>query len=228
MKKNLILTSLAIILMTMTIWESAAQAAVLPASTNRTPAIQDPLLLEAWTRLNEAHEPIRLWDGRTLSGHDLAQFVADQAIPVIWNTKNICNGFSCSIPYSHGDLTTYDDGLPGVEPIYITLSVMNLGEKRMTRIVETMTHEIVHRMQLYGQVRDSLYEEYTAYYISAQMNGTSPDKFERYNPLMQSCLKGWFTDHNLLYGYYLDIEAYPQSMIALADVTTPTCGTSAE
>lgn len=37
-------------------------------------------MLEAWLRLNSYQEPIHLWDGSTLTGHDLAQFVLEHDI----------------------------------------------------------------------------------------------------------------------------------------------------
>ena len=86
MKKNLTFVTLALIMITLTACGTVAQA----ASSNPPIAIQDPLLLEAWTHLDSHAESVKLWDGRAISGHELAQYILVNAIPVKWDTESVC------------------------------------------------------------------------------------------------------------------------------------------
>jgi hypothetical protein len=49
--------------------------------------IQDPILLKAWFTLANRRQTCELWDGYTLTGHELAQYVVDEAVVIAWNTN---------------------------------------------------------------------------------------------------------------------------------------------
>src|SRR5215831_18223539 len=63
----------------------------------KVPAIQDPTLMEAWVRLHDRQDAIRLWDGSSLTGQNLADYLLDHGIPVAWDSGNVCGGGSCSV-----------------------------------------------------------------------------------------------------------------------------------
>jgi len=222
MNKPIILVSLTLILMTLTACSSPALAAELPASSLQPATIQDPVLLEAWTILDNQAEPVQLWDGRILSGHDLAQFALDNAIPVVWGSQEICNGNSCSLKYCRGEVCSFEDGQPGIDPIYISPGNPIEEEASMDDLVDTLAHEIYHRTQPHGSVNDTLYEEYTAYYLGERLAGTSHKIFEGFNPLRPACLAKWF-DENYLLERYQHFKAYPQALIASVDTSSETC-----
>ncbi len=67
-----------------------ANPLALPAS------IQEAELLDGWIYLYNQLDPVQLWDGSLLTGRDLAQFVLDRSIPIVWDTENQCGGASCS------------------------------------------------------------------------------------------------------------------------------------
>ena len=52
----------------------------------------------------------------------------------------------------------------------------------MSRLVKSLAHEIFHRMEPYGQVRDSQYEEFTAIYLGTQISGSTWQSFKGYDP----------------------------------------------
>ena len=222
MNKILVLTSLILMIITITLATcgNAAQAALpdLPA------AIQDPTLLEAWKQLNTHTEQVMLWDGRSHSGHDLAQFVLEKGIPVEWDAQKVCGSGSCSVLYNQDGVYVYED----LEPIYINPRLRNRGEISTNLILEAMAHEIYHRMQPYGKVDINLYEEYTAFYISTHISGATWTNIEAYDPLKPACLKRWFSDHNLLHGYdgkdpYIGIDLYPPGIAAVMDDADQNC-----
>jgi hypothetical protein len=179
-------------------------------------------LLEGWNRLNNHTEPIQLWDGHTLSGHELAQYVLDYAIPIVWGSPDVCGGDSCSKRYCRGEVCTYDNDQPGVKPIYINPSLRAKAEGQMDELVDTLAHEIYHRTQPFGSVDDSLYEEYSAYYVGAHISGVRWTNFEDYNPLQPACLVKWFHDNHLLEGYQ-QYKAYSLDMVSSVDTSSTTC-----
>lgn len=221
MNKNPILSVLAFILITLTACGSAAQAAALPTSALQ-PVIQDPLLLEGWTSLNNHREPIRLWEGSSFSGHDLAQFVLEHHIPIVWDFKKFCGGGSCSRKYCQGDLCTYTGGRPRIAPIYISLLPQDREGIKLDNLVGTLAHEIYHRTQPNGMVEDTLYEEYSAYYVGASMSKQRWMQSENYNPMQPACLELWFYDHHLL-DVYKGLNAYPESVVPKVDTSSITC-----
>src|SRR5712692_3864942 len=115
MKKNL-LASLSLVALISTVASAAFFAKTATASTAtpdqsvdlsqlpadlvvpaKLPAIQDATLLEAWVRLYNHQDPIGLWDGSSLSGRSLAEYLLDHGIPVVWDTGNVCGNSSCSV-----------------------------------------------------------------------------------------------------------------------------------
>ncbi|MGE5222702.1 MAG: hypothetical protein ACM3PY_09700 [Omnitrophica WOR_2 bacterium] len=218
MNKIIILFCLALILTTLTACGSVAQAAtpMLPKT------IQDPLLLDAWIHLNSYQEPIRLWDGSSLSGHDLAQFVLDHHIPIVWDFEKFCGGGSCSRKFCLGDLCTYTGGRPRVAPIYISPLPQDREVIKLDNLVGTLAHEIYHRTQPNGTVEDTLYEEYSAYYVGASMSKQGWMNSENYNPMQPACLELWFNDHHLQ-DVYKGLNAYPQSVVPIVENSSITC-----
>ncbi len=179
--------------------------AILPST------IHDPLLLEGWIRLYDHQEPVQLADGSTVVGRDLAQFLVDRSIPVVWDTNQMCSNGSCSVRYCEKDTCEYEDGLPGVDPIYITLEIQSMGDVQMNFLVGTLAHEIFHRTAPYGKVRDTLYEEFAAYYVGAQIGHAFRLNFEGYDSLNPTSLQSWFNDNGLMKAY-AQFKLYPKSM----------------
>jgi hypothetical protein len=140
------------------------------------PQIPDPMLLEAWTRLDQHHDPIQLWDGRALTGHDLAQYLLEHAIPVVWDTEQVCNSGACSLLYCASEICAYEDR----EPIYVSPA----EAKDMQNLVATLAHEIFHRTQPFGPAPSTQFEEYWAFFVGAQISGASWPTFDGYDPLI--------------------------------------------
>ncbi len=229
MNKTITLISLAFILLTLTACGSIAQAAPLPTKTihptvvPQPTTIQDPLLLEGWNILYAKTEPVQLWDGRIISGHELAEYVLEYAIPIVWDSADFCDGNSCSLRYCKGDVCSYyDDSQPGVRPIFINPSIQTETETQTSHLIDNLAHEIYHRTQPFGLAPDSLYEEFSAYYLGARISGVSWANFDDYNPLQSACLVKWFYDTRLLAGYK-QFNTYSPSMIPSVDTTTTIC-----
>jgi hypothetical protein len=185
--------------------------------------IQDPVLLEGWIRLYNHQEPIQLWDGNTLTGHELAQFLLDQSIPVMWDINHVCGTGSCSVRYCAGDTCNFEDGLPGFDPIYINLAIQSWEDTRMSRLIGTLAHEIYHRTAPYGNVKDTLFEEFTAYTIGSQISQSDWLFFTGYDGLNPACLQRWFNDNGLMGGYE-DFPLYPQSVdVPASDSAQASC-----
>ncbi len=221
MNKKLAQIGMALLLVLLTACQTLSLPNNLVAAPARPTTLQDELLLEAWDSLSQHQEPVKLWDGHSYSGHDLAQFVLDQAIPVGWDFKEVCHGDSCSQRYCNGDVCTHhEDGKPEVDPIYISLYFMTLKEDQMQRLVESLAHEIFHRMEPYGPVKDTQYEEFSAIFLAAQISRSTWQNFKGYDTRNPACLKRWFSNHRLF--WYLDLPAYPQSVAASLESPTPT------
>ena len=182
---------------------------VVPA--NLPTAIQDPALLEAWVRLYNHTDPLRLWDGSSLTGRGLAEYLREHAIPVVWGTAQDCGGYSCSNKtcVAGQDVCTYGAG----QPIFIRAA--ERGD--MAAVVDTLAHEIFHRTQPFGAVHDTRFEEYWAFRVEYHI---APEKwltFGAYDPLDANHLSLWLRDNNM--PQYFSLPAYPASVAAL--VTTP-------
>jgi hypothetical protein len=220
MKKTLI--TLAAILITLTACNQfSAKASSLPTT------IQDPQLLQAWTTLNSLTETVQLPGGVTLTGHDLAQYIFEHNVPVVWDDENVCSGSSCSLRLCAGDTCSYGDVQSGIEPIHIRISLRANVENQMTDLVEVIAHETYHHMLPFGQVHDTLYEEYWAFEIGVQISKSGWITDTCTNPLQTNCLKGWFEEHNLMYAYS-EFQAYPSSVADTVDTTGQDCSLNAD
>ncbi len=227
MNKKFYLITLTAALITLTACNvSAAVAMSLPMNQPASPVqpttIQDTVLLEGWTALYNHQEAIQMPDGSTMTGRDLAQFIIDSHIPVLWTPTDDSHQTSYSTIACAGDVCTYDDGQPGVAPLYITSSIKDLGNDRMSQIVERLAHEIYHRMQPFGKVHITLFEEYSAYYLSMQISQATWAQFKGYEVLNPACLTRWFNDTNLMYAYQ-HLGLYPQSVISSVNSNAQTC-----
>jgi hypothetical protein len=169
--------------------------------------IEDPDLLKALETLSQHQEAIQLWDGKTVTGQELADFVKKNNIPVVWGSQEICGGASCSLLYFNGSAYMYEDDEPGVDPIYINPSAKDQTVGRATRLLRELSHEIFHRMRPFGLVNVTQYEEYWAYAVETQLSHAAWPVFEGYDPQDPTSLQEWFTHHSL--GGYLALEAFP-------------------
>lgn len=227
MNKLFSLLSLTFILMVLTACGEPVQAASQPTASNQPTMIQDPWLQEGWNALNSLTEPVQLWDGRTISGYELAQFIVEHNVPIVWNTINVCKGNACSLQYCQGDFCTHQaDDLPGIEPIYIRTSLSDPSREggNLNELVSVLAHEIFHYTEPFGPVMVTLYEEFNAYYLGAKISGQNWTNFDDLNPLQPACLMKWFHDNHLLDSYQSrGLKAYPASVMASVDTSTTTC-----
>ena len=164
--------------------------------------IQDPILLEGWITLYNRQQTYELWDGYTLSGQQLAQYIVDNAIVIAWNTDP-----------AYGESSWVDRGETG--SIYINPGLKEENDMQMIRLVGTLAHEIFHRTSPFNQVKNTLYEEYWAFYVGSKVSGKAQADFNYSNPLSPASLKLWFEASNL--SDYLDEFAlYPENVVALS------------
>ncbi len=171
-------------------------------------AISDPLLLAAWLRIYQQQALIQPSGAAAVSGRRLAQFARQQAIPVVWDTAQVCKGGSCSVLHCGGERCTYDDGRPGVDPIYIAPS----ERADLQALTRTLAHEIFHRMQPFGPVRTTRYEEYWAFRVGTDVAQASWPRFDGFDPLDPLFLTLWIQVNRL--GYYLQLPEYPAAVAA--------------
>ena len=216
MNKNFILTSLLLLSFLL----SACGTTALAASPDQPISIEDALLLAAWGRLNDQTEPVQLWNGLSITGHDLAQFVLDHSIPILWTSPDISTKVAFSVLKCKGETCVYSSNQPGIPPIFVGESLNHAD--RLDDLVDTLAHEIYHRTQPYGQVIITMYEEYLAYYVGAYMSGMIWANFKGYDPLKQACLIKWFSDYNLLAGYQ-DHQTYPLTVLPSVDSSSNVC-----
>ncbi len=178
--------------------------------------IHDADLMEAWLRLYAHQDPIRLWDGASLTGRSLAEYLGDHDIPVVWDTDQVCGGGSCSLKTCAAgqDVCSYDNGQPGVAPIYV-----RAGERGdMAAVMDTLAHEIFHRTQPFGAVRDTRFEEYWAFRIEYHISPEAWLTFGAYDPLDPNHLNMWLRENRL--DPYFQLPEYPASVAA--QVVAPT------
>jgi hypothetical protein len=172
-------------------------------------AITDPLLLAAWQRVYQQTELIQPTGSVAVSGRSLAQFVREQAIPVLWDTHNVCSGGSCSVLDCGRQGCAYTSKQPGVLPIYIARSQ---GDDRQS-LTRTLAHEIFHRTQPFGRVLGTRYEEYWAFRVGARIAQADWPVFGQYDPLDPDHLNLWIRENRL--DYYFQLPAYPQAVAGL-------------
>ena len=163
--------------------------------------ISDPLLQAAWTQLYRSMQACPLWDGYTLTGQMLAQYVIDRAVIVDWNTNPA---------YLGSWVDRFHAGT-----IYLNPGLKKKGPQQMTYLVSDLAHEIFHHSQPFNQVEDTLYEEYWAFYVGACVSGQSLRGFKNTQPLSSASLAGWFRANRR--GNYLgEFTAYPANVAALS------------
>jgi hypothetical protein len=177
--------------------------------------LEDPTLLEAWVRLYDHTEQIALWGSTTTSGRALAQVVMDQAIPLAWDVQGVCRSGSCSRQFCAEDACGYEDGQPGVDPIYIYPP----HAAQMATLVATLAHESFHRLQPFGPVHDSRFEEFWACRLSAAFDPHSGFRFDGYDPLVSGYLVLWIRDNGL--APYYALPDYPDGFEPAAVAARP-------
>jgi hypothetical protein len=206
------------------LWTNAAELVHAKPETadkgiNTRVPIQDPVILEGWNYLHTLEDPIALWDGKTLTGKALAEFIKDSQIPVVWGNAAICEGGSCSRLYCHPDgACNYEDGNPGIDPIYLNAGIRNQTNQQVVRAAAELAHEAFHRMRPFGQGKATQLEEYWAFYIGAQISKDAWPDFQGYDPMDKNQLEQWFTYHTMT--GYLKLDAYPAGFQHLAGKST--------
>lgn len=221
MLNKLTITVLGLLLAGLAVWQFQAQASGQEPTTaqvgksiennhlsTQTPAIQDALILEGWTTLRSLKEPVQLGDGMVVSGESLAQFLLESQIPVVWGHDGICGGGSCSKLYCGQDGScSYEDGQPGIDPIYVNPNIRTQEVGKMQRLVGELAHEIYHRMRPFGTGTITQVEEYWAFYVGAQVSKVGFPKFDGIDPMNPDQLEHWFYVNGL--PGYLRLPAYP-------------------
>lgn len=154
-------------------------------------------------------------DGTSLSGRDLAQLIIDQGIPLLWAPEDNNRHASYSLQTCQAGVCTKEN-----QPIYFSPSLESPGTDHFNWLVECMAHEIYHEMQPFGQVSNTLFEEYSAYYLSTQISQLKWAQFKGYDALVPPSLIQWFTDHNLMYAYQ-DLELYPHKVLPMVKRVAP-------
>jgi len=157
---------------------------------------------------------VALWPGKTVTGRVLAEFLRESGIPLVWDVQGACTNASCSRQFCAGTSCVFDDGQPGIDPIYIYPP----HAAQMQTLVATLAHEAFHRMQPFGPVQDSIYEEFWACTLTAAFDPNTGFKFDGYDPLISGYLPLWVRDNNLtpyfaLPYYPLDLEI-PSTAVA--------------
>ncbi len=192
---------------------STAQAAVETGSgaieEAVQPAIQDADILAGWEYLRNLQEPIQLPDSTVTSGRELAQFLVQQQIPVVWDEKDVCRGTSCSQQFCtlDGSECSYEDGTPGANPIYLNTGIREQGSGVIERLARELGHEAFHRMGHFGSGMVTQIEEYTAFYLDTQLVKADWPQFDGVDPQDPAQLAGWFTSHRM--SGYLKFNPYP-------------------
>ncbi len=172
---------------------------VVPAALPTT--IQDPLLLKGWIYLYNSTKTCQLWDGSTLSGRQLAQYVIDHAVVITWNTNP-----------AYSEDSWVDRGKTDI--VYLNPELQKPGDTQMLSMVVVMSHEIFHRTTPFNQVGDTLYEEYWAFNVSSCVSGRAQGDFIHFNPLSAKSLTLWFESSNRS-NYLDDFGLYPENMVAM-------------
>jgi len=174
----------------------------------QTPAIQDELILAAWAELSSMKETIQIGDGVAVSGESLAQFLVESQIPVVWGSDEICDGSSCSKQYcTLGGECSFEDGQPGIDPIYLNSAVRAQGSGRLERLVRELGHGSFHRMGFFGSGVITRVEEYWDFYLDTQLVQADYPSFNGVDPQNPQQLAGWFTNHGM--PGYLRLDPYP-------------------
>lgn len=184
--------------------------------------IEDPHLLAAWIFLYNQASPITVFDGSVLTGRSLALSVIEQDTPVRWGSDQVCSGNSCAKRFICKDMDciasyTADE----VFPIYISQRYQDTQNITLARLAGSLAHELFHHAQPFGPVDTSLYEEYWAYYVGAQVEQAKWAIFDGYDSKSAACLMAWFRVHGQT-GYFGG-DAYPMTLVVEVDTTSDVC-----
>lgn len=179
-----------------------------PAQASAFDISQDPLIIDGLNTLSKQTGLIQLPNGEAISGAALAQFIIDSHIPLMWGSDEICGGGSCSRMYcsTEGDCS-YEDGQPGIDPIYLNPSIKTQKTGMIDRLAGELAHEAFHRMRFFGDGMISQYEEYWAFYIGAQINSDSWLKFDNIDAHDPDHLYRWFYLNGM--HRYLSLPSFP-------------------
>ena len=170
--------------------------------------INDPLLLAAWVILYNQVEPIEIHNGETINGRQIAEYALDNNVPVLWGSDEICRGNSCSYRTMCQDQRCVDKyKSKKASTLYMSLRYHEASAEMLRNLAGSMGHELYHHQLPFGPVRTSLYEEYWAYKIGGAISKADWATFDGYEPLKESSLVQWFTDHN--WQGYTDRDVYP-------------------
>jgi hypothetical protein len=188
--------------------------------------VRDELLLTAWVYLYNQNEPFQMWDGSTLTGRQLAQFIIDYKIEVKWGLEEICHNNSCTPrPVCQTNQCLEDYKEIGDYPIYIALRYQDTQVEDLPFLAGSLAHETYHHTEPHGKVSSTLFEEYWAFFVGKQISQDKSLDFKGYQPLNPSCLKLWLVQNNRT-GY--ELEMYPNSILDLVDNDLPNCSLSAQ
>ena len=101
----------------------------------------------------------------------------------------MCGGSSCSRlycaeggAYTSNGVCAYDDGQPGIDPIYLNAGARDQKAGQTARMARELAHEAFHRLQPFGQVKITQFEEYWAFYLETQVVKASYPDFKGYDP----------------------------------------------
>ena len=184
--------------------------------------ITDPHLLVAWIYLYNQVEPFPIHDGSMLTGRELAMVIIEQNVPVTWGSEPICHGNSCAIRFMCNNMECVENYTPDqVYPIYIAQRYQDTEKITLARMAGSLAHELYHHLSPFGPVPSSLYEEYWAYYVGAQIEHAKWAIFEGYNPNIEACLMAWFRVHGQK-GYF-GSDVYPMTLDHPVDTTSEVC-----
>ncbi len=171
--------------------------------------IHDPLLLAGWVYLYNQQEPLHTWDSHDLTGRKIAQMIIDQRISVQWNVHKKYGGNSYSErPACHKKSCAEDR--ENHQPIMIDTHYLDPGQQNLANLADTLAHEMIHHMLPFGNIEDTLYEEFWAYSIGLQISKSKQLDLRGYSPLQATCLTQWFNMNHLT--YYSGMQYYPQSI----------------
>jgi len=184
--------------------------------------IKDPLILTAWVFLYNQQETIYLYDNEVLTGRNLALYVIEGKIPVKWGSDKICNGNSCSARPICRDADCISNlKVEKAYPVFLSLRYQDTNSDTLPALAGSIAHELFHHTLPFGAVDASLYEEYWAFYVGAQIEKADWANFTGYQPLNSACLKQWFRMHDRT-GYF-GIDMYPFTLQASTDLISPMC-----
>jgi hypothetical protein len=189
--------------------------------------IEDPFLLSAWIYLYNQTEPIQVQDNIVLSGRSLAEYLLKNNLEVSWGSDEICNGNSCSRRPAclAADCVEYYTRRRKMNPIYIAQRYRQESPEMLVVLAGSLAHEAYHHHWYFGPLDTTLFEEYWAYKVGAQIRQDGWGAFDHYDPTNASCLQAWHKDQGVQ-GYYT-VEPYPFTLETAIDWDNP-CNASSK